>query len=130
MQTHVLQSDLSAEVAAHAARQHDDTELRTSMQFRVAQSIRSSTVLLVSLAVQFYVLHDRVPLRNLFVWSGMVLAVASWRAVQSVLFRRRAATATLAQLKRHERLVLANAATYGLIMGSAFWLIALPGDLY
>jgi signal transduction histidine kinase len=130
MQTSVTQSDLSAEVAAHAARQRVDAELRTSMQFRVGQNIRSATVLTLSLFVTVYVLHDHVPHRNLYLWAGLVLSVTAWRAVQSIAISKRGATASLVELKRQERLVVANSWAYGLIMGAAFWLIALPGDPY
>lgn len=130
MSTPVLQPDLSAEVAAHAASQHDEAARRASLQFRVAQSVRSAAVIFVALLALVYVLHDRVPQRNLFLWAGLILGVTLWRAAQSVMFRRRVAAASLVELKRQERLVLANATAYALAMGSAFWLIALPGDLY
>lgn len=130
MPTRALQPELSAEVVAHAASQHDDAARRASMQFRVAQSVRSAAVILVALVVVVYALHDRVPQRNLFVWAGLMLAVTLWRGVQSVVLRGRLAQASPLELKRQEWLVLANATAYALAMGSAFWLVALPGDLY
>jgi signal transduction histidine kinase/CheY-like chemotaxis protein len=130
MPTRALQPDLSAEVAAHAASQHDDDARRASLQFRVAQSVRSAGVIFIALLAVVYVLYDRVPRRNLLLWAGLILGVTLWRAMQATVFRKRVAGASLAQLRRQEWLVLANATTYALAMGSAFWLIALPGDLY
>lgn len=130
MSTRDLQSHLSAEVVAHAARQHEDGERRAALQFRVGQSARAAAVVFVGLLVLVYVLHDRVPQRNLFLWAGLMLCVTLWRFVQAVGFSRRVAAASVAELQQQERRTLNSATAYGLVMGSAFWLIALPGDLY
>jgi signal transduction histidine kinase/CheY-like chemotaxis protein len=125
-----MYSELSAEVVAHAASQHDDAARRASMEFRAAQSGKSAAVIFIALLAVVYALHDRVPQRNLYLWAALILAVTAWRSVQSIVFRKRVATASHAELLWEERLVLINAMAYSLAMGSAFWLIALPGDLY
>lgn len=125
-----MQPHLSAEVVAHAASQRDDAARRASMEFRAAQSGKSAAVIFIALLAVVYVLHDRVPQQNLYLWAALILVVTVWRSVQSIVFRKRVATASPVELQWEESLVLANAMAYALAMGSAFWLIALPGDLY
>jgi two-component system, sensor histidine kinase len=125
-----MQPELSAEVVAHAASQHDDAARRASMEFRAAQSGKSAAVVFIALLAVVSALHDRVPQGNLYLWAALIVVVTAWRSVQSIVFRKRVATASPAELQWEESLVLANAMAYALTMGSAFWLIALPGDLY
>lgn len=130
MPTRPLQPELSAEVVAHAASQHDDAKIRAAMQFRAAQSVRSGLTNIAATLVFVYVVRNQAPLRNLLLCAALVCSVNLWRYLQAIYIGKRVAAMPAAQLRRWELPELVSAVLGSYAMGSAFWLIAAHGDLY
>lgn len=125
-----MSSTPSDPVAAHVANQHDLVTMRASMKFRAAQSVRAALVVSVGLLVFDFTQRRQIPAFDLLLWTAVMLIANLWRALQAVYIGRRVTAATAAELARFEFAELASAVVGSYAMGSAFWLIALHGDLY
>ncbi|MEJ1963572.1 MAG: hybrid sensor histidine kinase/response regulator [Gammaproteobacteria bacterium] len=77
-----------------------------------------------------YAMHSRVPLQGLLWWAAIMLVVNTWRGLGAIRVGRRVATATVEQLHRFDLHVLINAVIASFAVGSSYWLIAAPGDVY
>jgi signal transduction histidine kinase len=103
---------------------------RESVRFRAAQSKRAALALLTATFAVFYAFHGRVPLEGLLWWAAIMLVVNTWRGVESVWVGRRIVAASLEQLHRFDRAILISAVVSSFAVGSSYWLIATPGDVY
>lgn len=118
---------------------HDDAQvpegrevalIRESVKFRAAQSVRAAMALLVATVAVVYAFHGRVPLQGLLWWAGIMLVVNAWRGFESVWVGRRVPDAGAERLRRFDRSVLISAVVSSFAVGSSYWLIAAPGDVY
>lgn len=115
---------------APAAAPREDVEIRALLRILGAQSQHANPVVAITAVVLIFTMYDSVEPRGLLTWAALAFAMAVWRHRTARHIRERAAAADQRQLRRFEFTMLAGAALSSLVMGSAFWLIAVTGDLH
>jgi two-component system, sensor histidine kinase len=125
-----MHAQVSEKVAALAASQRDSAAKLASLVFRASQSAKMNPAIIAILVPLIYALRDRVPLLNLLAWASLVLILALWRSVQARIIRQHAAEISGSRLRRHELAEVMSSVLGSYAIGSSFWLLALPGDVY
>jgi len=103
--------------------------LHVSQEIRSRLSTQAFVLVLLVAIVYTWVLWERVDSTMLVIWSVAVTITAAHRAwyCRRLLDRLYHQPSTK-QLMRNECYLFANGVTYGILIGSAFWLIAAHGD--
>jgi signal transduction histidine kinase/ActR/RegA family two-component response regulator len=95
-----------------------------------AQSENANPIVALAAVVLIYTMFGRVETQGLLIWAAFMGTTAVWRFLISRRIRARVPEARDSELRRYERVLLEGTAISSVAMGSAFWLIALSGDLY
>ncbi len=110
--------------------QEVESENRARLRMISAQSENANPIVALAALVLIYTMYGRVETQGLLIWAAFMGITAVWRFLISRRIRARVPEARESELRRYERILLEGTAISAVAMGSAFWLIALSGDLY
>jgi signal transduction histidine kinase len=113
-----------------AAAPREEVETRALLRILAAQSQNANPIVALTAVVMIFTMYGSVDRNGLLTWATLTFLVAVIRHRMSRQIRERASTSDLRQLHRDERLTLVGMACSSVVMGSAFWLIAVHGDQY
>jgi signal transduction histidine kinase/ActR/RegA family two-component response regulator len=107
-----------------------ESESRARLRMISAQSENANPIVALAAVVLIYTMYGRVETQGLLIWAAFMGGTAVWRFLISRRIRARVPRARESELRRYERVLLEGTAISAIAMGSAFWLIAMSGDLY
>src|SRR5215831_784239 len=124
-----MNSPLSERMDAQATNRSDRAAMSASLRFRTMLSSKAALANVIALTAVVFVLRNRVALTPLIIWSLMMVEATLWRGLLAVSIDKNSADAS-AGSARLEAWLLISTMIGSCTMGSAFWLVALQGDLY